>query len=48
MIDWQWQAFEDIPRSDLYQVLQHRQQVFMLNSSASTPTWTATTSTRTT
>jgi len=30
MIDWQWQAFEDIPRSDLYQVLQHRQQVFML------------------
>lgn len=30
MIEWQWRAFEDIPRSDLYVVLQQRQQVFVL------------------
>ncbi|WP_295994220.1 GNAT family N-acetyltransferase [Rugamonas sp.] len=30
MIEWQWRAFEDIPRSDLYTVLQQRQQVFVL------------------
>lgn len=30
MIDWQWLAFEDIPRADLYEVLRQRQQVFVL------------------
>lgn len=30
MIEWQWLAFEQIPVADLYQVLHHRQQVFML------------------
>lgn len=30
MIDWQWQAFEDIARGDLYEVLRQRQQVFVL------------------
>jgi ElaA protein len=30
MIEWQWQAFSDIPVADLYQVLYQRQQVFVL------------------
>lgn len=30
MIEWQWQAFEDIARSDLYEVLRQRQQVFVM------------------
>jgi ElaA protein len=30
MIEWQWQAFNDMAVADLYQVLYHRQQVFVL------------------
>ncbi len=30
MIEWQWQAVEDIARGDLYEVLRQRQQVFVL------------------
>ncbi|MES2258798.1 MAG: GNAT family N-acetyltransferase [Pseudomonadota bacterium] len=30
MIEWQWLAFDAIPNADLYQVLQQRQQVFVL------------------
>lgn len=30
MIEWQWLDFDSIPRSDLYEVLRQRQDVFML------------------
>ncbi len=30
MIEWQWQAFNQMAAADLYQVLYHRQQVFVL------------------
>lgn len=37
MIDWQWQAFEDLPRADLYQVLLQRQNVFILEQTCLYP-----------
>ena len=30
MTEWQWSAFDDLSVADLYQVLQQRQQVFIL------------------
>ena len=30
MIEWQWLAFEELPRTDLYALLALRQQVFVL------------------
>ena len=30
MIEWQWLAFDEIPRRDWYEVLRQRQQVFIL------------------
>jgi ElaA protein len=30
MIEWQWLAFEELPRADLYRLLALRQQVFVL------------------
>jgi ElaA protein len=37
MIDWQWQAFEDISRSDWYEMLRQRQQVFILEQTCLYP-----------
>jgi len=37
MIDWQWLAFEDIPRKDWYEVLRQRQQVFILEQTCLYP-----------
>jgi len=33
MTEWQWSAFDDLSVADLYQVLQQRQQVFILEQS---------------
>ena len=37
MIDWQWLAFDDIPRKDWYEVLRQRQQVFILEQTCLYP-----------
>ncbi|WP_374362785.1 GNAT family N-acetyltransferase [Pseudoduganella danionis] len=37
MIEWQWLAFDDIPRLDWYQVLLQRQQVFILEQTCLYP-----------
>lgn len=37
MIEWQWLEFEDIPRSDLYEVLRQRQAVFVLEQACLYP-----------
>lgn len=37
MIEWQWQAFHDMAVADLYQVLYHRQQVFVLEQACLYP-----------
>lgn len=37
MIEWQWQAFHDMTVADLYQVLYHRQQVFVLEQACLYP-----------
>jgi ElaA protein len=37
MTDWQWQAFDDIPRTDWYEVLLQRQQVFILEQTCLYP-----------
>jgi ElaA protein len=37
MIDWQWLAFEEIPRKDWYEVLRQRQQVFILEQTCLYP-----------
>ncbi len=37
MIEWQWLAFDEIPRHDWYQVLLQRQQVFILEQTCLYP-----------
>jgi ElaA protein len=37
MIEWQWLAFDDIPRNDWYEVLLQRQQVFILEQTCLYP-----------
>jgi ElaA protein len=37
MIEWQWLAFNDIPRHDWYEVLMQRQQVFILEQTCLYP-----------
>ncbi|TWI62946.1 ElaA protein [Pseudoduganella lurida] len=37
MIEWQWLAFEAIPRKDLYEVLRQRQEVFVLEQTCLYP-----------
>lgn len=37
MIEWQWLAFESIPRGDLYEVLRQRQEVFVLEQACLYP-----------
>jgi ElaA protein len=37
MIEWQWLAFEAIPRRDLYEVLRQRQEVFVLEQTCLYP-----------
>ncbi|MFA9215476.1 MAG: GNAT family N-acetyltransferase [Sphingomonadaceae bacterium] len=37
MITWQWLAFDDIPRSDWYEALRQRQQVFILEQTCLYP-----------
>jgi ElaA protein len=37
MIDWQWLAFDEIPRNDWYEVLQQRQKVFILEQTCLYP-----------
>jgi len=37
MIDWQWLAFDEIPRRDWYEVARQRQQVFILEQACLYP-----------
>ena len=37
MIEWQWLAFDDLPRNDWYEALRQRQQVFILEQACLYP-----------